>query len=231
MTDVTVTIPRVREQIAGAAQACGRDPQAVHLVAVSKRHPASMVREALAAGQRHFGENYVAEALEKIAAIDSPEAIWHFIGQLQGNKTRDVAAHFQWVHTVDRARIARRLSAQRPDNLPALNVCLQMSLEDDPRRGGAQTSDLAALADLVDSLPGLRLRGLMGMPPAGLSADELHTAFRSVASMLATLNEARGTLDVLSMGMSGDLEIAIAEGATHVRVGTAIFGQREPLAL
>ena len=211
----------------------GRDPASAHLLAVSKTQPAASVRQAFEAGQREFGENYVQEALDKQAALADLDAIvWHFIGPLQSNKTRAVAEHFQWVHTLDRERIARRLAAQRPPALGPLDVCLQVNVSGEASKSGVAPADLPALADVVATLPQLRLRGLMTLPAP---SDELATQrrpFAELRELLASLRQRhpQAPLDTLSMGMSGDLEAAVLEGATWVRLGTAIFGQRAPRA-
>jgi pyridoxal phosphate enzyme (YggS family) len=217
----------VRERVAQAASAAGRAPDSVRLVAVSKLQPVSMVRDAAAAGQVDFGENYVQEGCDKIAALaDVPGLVWHFIGQLQGNKTREVAEHFHWVHTVDRGRIAARLSAQRPAHMPPLQVLLQVSLADEPGKGGVTPAELPALAAAVAVLPRLQLRGLMCIPPPVADVVAQRQPFRQLRELLAALQAAGHPLDTLSMGMSDDLEAAVLEGATLVRVGTAIFGRR-----
>jgi hypothetical protein len=217
----------VRARIARAAEAAGRDPQSVRLLAVSKLQPASMVRAAAAAGQREFGENYVQEGIDKIEALaDVPGLGWHFIGQLQGNKTREVAERFDWVHTVDRERIAARLSAQRPHHAPPLQVLLQVSLAEEPGKGGVTAGQVPALAGVVSALPGLRLRGLMCIPPPVADPQAQRVPFRQLRELLGQLNAAGHALDTLSMGMSDDLEAAVLEGSTLVRVGTAIFGPR-----
>jgi pyridoxal phosphate enzyme (YggS family) len=197
------------------------------LLAVSKLQPASMVRQAAAAGQVDFGENYVQEGCDKVAALaDVPGLQWHFIGQLQGNKTREVAENFHWVHTVDRSRVAARLSAQRPAHLPPLQVLLQVRLADEPGKGGVTPIETAALAASVAALPRLQLRGLMCIPPPVADFEEQRRPFRQLRELLQSLQAAGYALDTLSMGMSDDLEAAILEGATIVRVGTAIFGRR-----
>lgn len=217
----------VRARIAQAATAAGRAPDSVSLLAVSKLQPESMIRQAAAAGQVAFGENYVQEGCDKVAALaDVPGLDWHFIGQLQSNKTRDVAAHFHWVHTVDRARVAERLSAQRPPHLPPLQVLLQVRLADEPGKGGVAPADVPALAATVAALPRLRLRGLMCIPPPVTDLAAQRRPFRELRELLQTLQSSGLDVDTLSMGMSDDLEAAVLEGATIVRVGTAIFGRR-----
>jgi len=217
----------VRARVARAAAAAGRTPDSVRLLAVSKLQPVSMIRQAAAAGQADFGENYVQEGCDKVAALaDVPGLVWHFIGQLQGNKTREVAEHFHWVHTVDRSRVAERLSAQRPAHLPPLQVLLQVRLADEPGKGGIAPSAVAALAATVAALPRLRLRGLMCIPPPATGLELQRKPFRELRELLRSLQATGLDLDTLSMGMSDDLEAAILEGATIVRVGTAIFGPR-----
>ena len=217
----------VRARIARAAERAGRDPGSVRLLAVSKQQPAAMVRAAVTAGQTEFGENYVQEGIDKVAALaDVPGLAWHFIGQLQGNKTREVAECFDWVHTVDRERIASRLSAQRPHDAAPLQVLLQVRLADEPGKGGVTPTAAPALAMAVAALPRLQLRGLMCIPPPATDMAAQRQPFRQLRELLESLNAAGHALDTLSMGMSDDLEAAVLEGATIVRVGTAIFGRR-----
>jgi PLP dependent protein len=217
----------VRMRIARAAELAGRAPDSVRLLAVSKQQPAAMVRAAAAAGQSEFGENYVQEGCDKVAALtDVPGLAWHFIGQVQANKTREVAGHFAWVHTVDRLRVAARLNAQRSPHLPVLQVLLQVSLVEEPGKGGLAPMDVPALAAAVAALPRLRLRGLMCIPPPAHDLQSQRKPFRQLRELKDALNDAGHDLDTLSMGMSDDLEAAVLEGATIVRVGTAIFGRR-----
>jgi len=216
----------VRARIAAAAIRAGRDPSSVRLVAVSKQQPVEAIDGAALAGQTDFGENYVQEAATKIAALRARPLTWHFIGHLQANKTRAVAEHFQWVHTVDRARIATRLDAQRPHYAPPLEVLLQVRLGEEPGKGGAEPEALPALAEAVVRLTRLRLRGLMCIPAPAADEATQRVPFRRLRSLLEDLNRRGHTLDVLSMGMSDDLEAAILEGATLVRIGTAVFGPR-----
>ncbi|WP_203143553.1 YggS family pyridoxal phosphate-dependent enzyme [Marinobacter mangrovi] len=221
----------VTRRIQKATMAANRPADSVRLLAVSKRKPPEDLRVAAAAGQIAFGENYLQEALEKMAALaDLPTLEWHFIGPIQSNKTRDIAAHFDWVHSVDRLKVARRLSDQRPADLAPLNICLQVNVDNEDTKSGASLADIPALAAEVLTLPHLRLRGLMAIPDPDQPEADLRQSFRALADALAQLRqahpEAQG-LDTLSMGMSGDLETAIAEGATLVRVGTALFGARE----
>jgi hypothetical protein len=217
----------VLARIEAAARRAGRDPASVTLLAVSKQHPAEAVRAAVAAGQRHFGENYLQEALAKIESLRDLPLDWHFIGQLQANKTRDVAQTFQWVHTVDRVRTAQRLSAQRPHFAGPLDVLLQVRLADEDGKGGIVAAQVPALAEIVAGMPRLRLRGLMCIPPPQPDEAQQREPFRQLRELLLELNRHGHSLDTLSMGMSADLEAAIAEGATIVRVGTAVFGPRD----
>jgi hypothetical protein len=216
----------VHARIAAAARRAGRDPGTVRLLAVSKQQPVEAVAAALEAGQHEFGENYVREGVAKVAALRGRDIAWHFIGQLQGNKTREVAEHFQWVHTVDRERIAARLDAQRPHVAGPLDVLLQVRLADEPGKGGVAPAELPRLADAVARLPRLRLRGLMCIPPPGADEAAQRMPFRRLRELLGDLNRHGHSLDTLSMGMSDDLEAAVLEGATIVRVGTAVFGPR-----
>ena len=223
---LTANIAAVRKRIAAAAERAGRDPKSVTLVAVTKGQPAAVAAAARTAGLADLAENYLQEALPKVAAVPRQGLSWHFIGQLQANKTRPVAEQFDWVHTVDRLRLAERLSAQRPFHGPRLNVCLQVKLEDEAAKGGVAAEELPALARSVAALPRLALRGLMCVPPPDDDAAVQRGYFRRVGELAALLRDGGLPLDVLSMGMSDDLEAAILEGATHVRIGTAIFGPR-----
>ena len=220
MATIADNLQAVKARIGRAAQAARCDPAAVTLLAVSKSQPAALVEQACAAGQRAFGENYVQEALDKMESLPGLE--WHLIGPLQGNKTRLVAERFQWVHTLDREKIARRLSEQRPAAAPPLNVLLQVNISREATKSGVAVEDLASLARAVAALPCLRLRGLMAIPEPGAARDRFH----AVNALYQEL-KAEFAFDTLSMGMSDDLELAIAEGATMVRIGTAIFGQRQ----
>jgi pyridoxal phosphate enzyme (YggS family) len=211
------SVSAVQERIAEACRAAGRSVDSVTLLAVSKGQSAAAIDSAARAGVEHFGENFLQESLPKIEALAGRELTWHFIGRLQANKTRPVAEQFAWVHGVDRLKIAERLSAQRPYHAPALNVCLQLHVGGEASKGGVEAADLRELAQAVRALPNLALRGLMCMPPA--ETEE--------ARQRAYLNEHGLGLDTLSMGTSADFPAAIAEGATIVRVGTAIFGPRE----
>jgi len=216
----------VQKRITDAAHRAGRDPASIRLVAVSKQQSAECVRAAASAGQLEFGENYPQEALAKLERLADLPLVWHFIGQLQANKTRAVAENFTWVQTVDRERIAARLSAQRPFHAPPLEVLLQVRLVDEPGKGGVEPAELPRLAEIVAGLPRLRLRGLMCIPPPADSEAAQRVPFARLRELLEGLNRGGHSMDTLSMGMSDDLEAAIREGATVVRVGTAVFGPR-----
>ena len=217
----------VRDRIAAAAARAGRDPAGICLCAVSKQQPAAVVRAAFAAGQCDFGENYAQEATPKIDELaDLVGLRWHFIGQLQANKTREVAERCTWVHTVDRERIAARLSAQRPHHAAPLQVLLQVRLGDEPGKGGVEAEHLVKLATVVNTLPRLRLRGLMCIPPPVPEPERQREPFRRLREIQERLNASGFQLDTLSRGMSDDFEAAVLEGATIVRIGTAVFGPR-----
>ena len=209
-----------------AAAEVGRAPEAVRLLAVSKTFDSAAVRELAACGQREFGENYLQEALEKQAALADLPLVWHFIGPIQSNKTRPIAENFSWVHSVDRLKIAERLSAQRPPGLPPLQVCIEVNVSGETSKGGVAVAELPALAEAVAKLPRLRLRGLMAIPAPTSDPAAQRAAFRQVRKAYEALAARGFALDTLSMGMSADLEAAIQEGATIVRVGTALFGER-----
>ena len=228
MQIVIGNLQTVQSRIAQACVAAGRPVDSVTLLAVSKTFPADAVREAFAAGQRAFGENYVQEALDKIATLADlrSQITWHLIGPLQSNKTRPVAEAFDWVHSVDRLKIAQRLSEQRPAELPPLQLCLQVNISGETSKSGLLPDEVLAVAQAVAALPRVRLRGLMAIPePAGDEAAQ-RAPHRALCELLASLNDTGLALDTLSMGMSADLEAAVAEGATIVRIGTAIFGGR-----
>lgn len=216
----------LRQRIGAAAARAGRDVHSVTLLAVSKGQTVARLRQALALGLTAFGENYVDEALPKIEALAGTPARWHFIGRLQANKTRPVAQYFDWVHGIERARVAERLSAQRPHHAPPLDVCLQVRVADDPGKAGVEPAQCLGLAREVAALPRLRLRGLMCMLPFGSDAAAQHAGFARLRELAAALGAAGVPLDTLSMGMSADMDAAIAEGATMVRIGTALFGPR-----
>ena len=228
MATISENLRSTQDRIHGAVQAAGRSPGSVSLLTVSKTFPAEAVREAHAAGARAFGENYVQEGLDKITELADLRAdiTWHLIGPLQSNKTRSVAEAFDWVHSVDRLKTAARLSEQRPPGLPPLNICLQVNISGEASKSGVAPAELAALAHQVAALPRLRLRGLMAVPEPAADFEAQRLPHRALAQLFAALNAEGLALDTLSMGMSADLEAAIAEGATMVRVGSAIFGTR-----
>ncbi|ENO85070.1 MAG TPA: YggS family pyridoxal phosphate-dependent enzyme [Thauera aminoaromatica] len=226
MTTIAARLDAVRARIAAAARHAGRDPADVKLLAVSKTWPAEAVREAAAAGQRAFGENYVQEGVDKVEALRALGLEWHFIGPLQSNKTRPVANAFDWVHGIDRLKIAERLSAQRDVHLPPLDVCIQVNVSGEDSKSGVAPDEAGALAHAVAALPRLRLRGLMCIPEPSADEAVLRARFAVLRGLYDELRAAGLALDTLSMGMSHDLEPAIAEGASIVRVGTAIFGER-----
>lgn len=228
MGAIVDNLQAVRARIAAAALHAGRDPATIGLLAVSKTFGADAVIAARAAGQQAFGESYVQEAVDKIAQVDDPGIEWHFIGPLQSNKTRPVAEHFHWVHSVSSLRIAQRLSDQRPAGLGPLSICLQVNVSGEATKAGVSEAELPALAQAVAALPGLRLRGLMCIPAPADGMDAQRPPFARLARMLRRLQVDGLAVDTLSMGMSDDLEAAVAEGATWVRVGTAIFGVRPP---
>ncbi len=226
VTTITEHKADIEARIARAAAEVGRNPAEVSILGVSKRQPAQKIAAALAAGITSLGENYLQDALQKMPLLgDAP--CWHFIGHIQSNKTRAIAEHFHWVQTVYDERIARRLSEQRPHHAGPLQVCIQVCPEGGTRRGGARPDAVPALARYIEELPRLRLRGLMIMPLAQRSNEELHREFRSARQLFDALGSDGHRLDTLSMGMSGDLEIAVNEGSTMVRIGTALFGARE----
>lgn len=229
MTTIAARLQAVKERIARAGRAAGRLPQDVTLVAVSKTFPPAAIAEAHAAGQRDFGENYVQEGLEKVKALSGLELTWHYVGPIQSNKTRPIAENFSWVHGVDREKIAVRLSEARPAHLPPLQICIQVNVSGEQSKSGVQPEQALELAKAISVLPRLQLRGLMAIPEP--TADEAlrHDRFRALRELRDEIVRAGVALDTLSMGMSDDMEAAIAEGATLVRIGTAIFGERPPL--
>ncbi|HYP81839.1 YggS family pyridoxal phosphate-dependent enzyme [Variovorax sp.] len=228
MTTIEHKLQQVRDRIAAACLACGRTPESVRLLAVSKTFAAPALREAHAAGQSAFGENYVQEGLAKIEALADLRAglEWHCIGPLQSNKTRPVAEQFDWVHSVDRLKIAQRLSEQRPPGLAPLQLCLQVNVDGGANKSGVAPADALALAQQVSQLPNIRLRGLMAIPEPAEGFEAQRALFERAAQLYEKLRAAGLALDTLSLGMSADLEAAIAAGSTMVRVGTAIFGGR-----
>lgn len=231
MTEIKANLKQVRDHIECAAQKCDRNPNDITLLAVSKTKPIAAVQAAIEAGQRQFGENYVQEGTEKAQYFAqtpyADELVWHFIGPLQSNKSRLVAENFQWVHSVDRLKIARRLSEQRPSHLPPLNVLIQINTSGEASKSGINEDELIALAHDIAQLPNLTLRGLMSIPERADDYDSQLHAFQTLAKAQETLKTTFPQLDTLSMGMSGDLEAAVAAGSTLVRIGTAIFGARD----
>ncbi|MBF8177461.1 MAG: YggS family pyridoxal phosphate-dependent enzyme [Burkholderiaceae bacterium] len=231
MSVIGQNLQAVRQRITDAANSAQRDVHGVELLAVSKTFGADAVIAAAEAGQGAFGENYLQEALEKIAEVKATrpdlQLEWHFIGPIQSNKTRPIAEHFDWVHSVDRLKIAQRLSEQRPDGLPPLNVCLQVNISGEASKSGVLPEETLAVAQAIAALPRLQLRGLMAIPEATGDAEQQRAPFRQMHALLDQLREQGLKLDTLSMGMSGDMAAAIAEGATIVRIGSAIFGTRE----
>ena len=227
MTMISTNILQIKARIAAAAAICGRDSESIRLLAVSKTFPASAVRTAFAAGLREFGENYIQEGVDKIAALSDLPITWHCIGPIQSNKTRLVAEHFDWVHSLDRFRIAERLNAQRPPDKAPLQVCIQVNIDGGANKAGVAPAAALELAQQLRTLPGLQLRGLMSIPEPTVefaAACAIHTKVRT---LLDALNAEGLGLDTLSVGMSADLEAAIHSGSTLVRIGTAMFGGRE----
>lgn len=223
---IAESISQIRRQLDEYAQRYQRPRDGIHLLAVSKGHPAWALRQAYACGLHEFGESYVQEALYKIGALADLPLSWHFIGHIQSNKTRDIACHFDWVHSIDRLKIARRLAEQRTASLPPLNVCLQINISHEVTKSGIALDELHQLASAVTQLPQLRLRGLMALPQASDDFEQQRLAFRQMHQAFIQLNQQGFALDTLSMGMSNDMEAAIAEGSTLLRIGTAIFGDR-----
>ncbi|NBV75687.1 MAG: YggS family pyridoxal phosphate-dependent enzyme [Methylococcaceae bacterium] len=215
---------QVKHEIMLAEQTAGRTPGSVALLAVSKTKPAALIAEAYRLGQRHFGENYVQEAVSKQQQLSAFNISWHFIGPIQSNKTKIIASHFAWVHSVDRLKIAQRLSEQRPAHLPALNICLQVNISGEASKSGIALEELAELVDQVRQLPGLRLRGVMAIPEPETDFQRQRQPYRQLFQTVQALKHPE--LDTFSYGMSGDLSAAICEGATIVRIGTALFGAR-----
>jgi pyridoxal phosphate enzyme (YggS family) len=226
MSAIADNLQAVQARISKAAAAVGRSPDSVRLLAVSKTWPLSCVVDAADAGQRAFGENYVQEGIDKIASISGRNLEWHFIGPLQSNKTKPVAEHFDWVHSIDRLKVAERLATQRPLYLPPLQVCVQVNVSGEASKSGCSPEDALALCRAVAALPGLQLRGLMAIPEPVDDPQAQRRPFRQLRQLSEQIRAAGLPLDTLSMGMSHDLEAAVAEGATIVRIGTAIFGER-----
>ena len=212
-----------------AAASANRPPDSIKLLAVSKTKPVSDIRLAYEAGQRLFGENYIQEGVEKVRALTELDDIeWHLIGPIQSNKTRDVAAHFDWVQSIDREKIARRLNDQRPDSLPRLNVCIQVNIDEEDSKSGISVNELDTLINAVSGFERLQLRGLMAIPEADASAEQQQKTLRTLAELFEHYRTKLSNFDTLSVGMSGDMDEAIAHGSTMVRIGTAIFGYRTP---
>ena len=226
MIGVTENLRKIRDLLHFAAIEANRDPAEVRLLAVSKKQPLEKIREAYAAGQRDFGENFVQEGVEKIAAMANEDLTWHFIGHLQSNKTRLVAENFDWVHTIDKLKTARRLSEQRPDGLPPLNICLQVNVDEEESKSGVTPDALPALAAACVELPNIQLRGLMCLPAVREELDEQRVPFSVLRKLAEKLRTGGIDMDTLSMGMTADFRAAILEGATIVRIGTALFGER-----
>ncbi|MDR7051873.1 pyridoxal phosphate enzyme (YggS family) [Duganella sp. 3397] len=229
MSPIPQNLQAVTASIAAAATEAGRAPDTVQLLAVSKTFGPQAVHEAVAAGQRAFGENYLQEGVDKIRALKdlgAPALEWHFIGPIQSNKTRPIAEHFDWVHTVEREKIAQRLSEQRPAGLAPLQICLQVNISGEASKSGVAPHELAALAHKVAALPNLTLRGLMAIPEPAEQFEQQRAAFAQLRALYDQLRAEGLALDTLSMGMSSDLRAAVVEGATIVRVGSAIFGSR-----
>lgn len=226
MSAIADNLQAVQARISNAAAAVGRSPESVRLLAVSKTWPLACVLDAAEAGQRAFGENYVQEGIDKIAAVSGRNLEWHFIGPLQSNKTKPVAEHFDWVHSIDRLKVAERLSAQRPAYLAPLQVCVQINVSGEASKSGCAPDEALALCRAVAALPGLQLRGLMAIPEPTDDLQAQRIPFRKLRELREQICAAGLPLDTLSMGMSHDLEAAVAEGATIVRIGTAIFGER-----
>ncbi len=227
MSSIEHNLQQVQQKISAACASCGRDPQTVTLLAVSKTKPVSAIETAADAGQIAFGENYVQEGVEKVQQLANRALIWHFIGPLQSNKSRLVAENFAWCHTIDRLRIASRLNEQRPAVLPPLNVLIQINISDESSKAGISLAELPALADAISQLPRLRLRGLMAIPaPQPDYASQLAVC-QQMAAAFSALQQKYPQIDTLSLGMSDDMDAAIAAGSTMVRIGTAIFGARD----
>ncbi len=225
--NITENLQQIHHKIEEICQQYQRDPEKIQLLAVSKTKPDQAIRQAYAAGQRHFGENYLQEALQKISALADLNIEWHFIGAIQSNKTREIASHFDWAHSVDRLKIAQRLNDQRPAHLPPLNICLQVNVDAEASKSGVHIEQLGQLVESIIPLPQVRLRGLMAIPAASDDFETQRSAFSRMRIAFEKLQRTHPQLDTLSMGMSNDMAAAIAEGSTLLRIGTAIFGQRK----
>ena len=229
MSPVATNLSLVRQQIAQICQQCGRCSKEVELLAVSKTRSVAEIKQAIDASCSAFGENYVQEALAKISQLSTYANLqWHFIGHIQSNKTRDIAEHFAWVHSIDRLKIAERLSQQRPASLPPLNICIEVNLDEEPQKAGTVLNTLYDLAHAIAPLVNLRLRGLMAMPAPSAQLSIQRTKFARLYKAFTQLNQQGFKLDTLSMGTTNDMQAAILEGATMLRIGTTIFGERKP---
>lgn len=224
--NISVALAQIRQKISALERRFNRMPDSVKLLAVSKTKPVTDIQTAIDLGQFCFAENYLQEAIEKIKCLNDPRLVWHFIGSIQSNKTRQIAHYFQWVHTIDRIKVARRLSESRPNHLSPLNVCLQINISGEKSKSGIEPHELKKLAEDCASLPNIRLRGLMTMPKPDSDFEKQCIPFRELRQLFTELQTEYPELDTLSMGTTADLEAAIAEGATMVRIGTAIFGER-----
>jgi hypothetical protein len=227
MTEIKKQFETISEAIRAAEVQAGRQHGSVQLLAVSKTWPADRLRELAELGQSRFGENYLQEALDKIEALQDMNLEWHFIGPIQSNKTRDIAARFDWAQSVDRLKIAKRLNDQRPDDLPPLNVCIQVNIDQDDAKSGVSSEDVASLAQAIDSMDNLTLRGLMVLPAKHEDEAAQRQSFHQAQALFASLQQQFSEVDTLSMGMTGDMQSAIIEGSTMVRIGTALFGRRD----
>lgn len=225
-TNIAKNLTQIQQNITHYCQKYHRNPQDVHLLAVSKTKPSEDIRAAFNAGQVRFGENYLQESIEKIHDLADLQIEWHFIGAIQSNKTREIAENFAWVHSVDRLKIAHRLSQQRPESLPPLNICLQINISHENSKSGFNIEDIESAVNEIIKLPNLKLRGLMAIPAKADNLSEQRAIFSQMKTLLATLHAQHTQIDTLSMGMSGDMEAAIAEDSTLLRIGTAIFGER-----
>lgn len=226
MNNIAINIKKIRERVGSSLKASKRSADAVTILAVSKTRSSDDIRQAMAAGIEDFAENYLQEAHAKISDIACPSLRWHFIGPIQANKTRTISELFEWVHTIDRLKIAQRLSAQRPEHLPPLNVCIQVNIDNEASKAGVSLAEIAPLAAAIGDLPHLKLRGLMIIPKRNTEKALQQRTFSTLAKTLGRLQATIPHLDTLSMGMSSDYGLAIQEGATHIRLGTAIFGPR-----
>ena len=228
MKSIAQNIQTVENDIAAFERLHDRIADSVTLIAASKTQSSERIIQAYQAGIRHFGENYLQEALEKKSQLIDEDIVWHFIGPIQSRKARDIAQHFDWVHSVDRLTVAEKLSRHRPSEMAALQVCIQVNISNDPNKSGVSVDEIQSLAEQIQQLPGLELRGLMTLPKAEPMLAQQRTAFKQLTDQFKALQSSFPRIDTLSMGMTRDMEAAIAEGATFVRVGTAIFGAREP---